>query len=315
MSTELSNSPATVWINHERQPAEAKRSAALASETVNKAQRSTSWHGLQLSLSTEDISKPTIWRIREHRHAVVVHLGGTIHQLETELAGCGARLDRPPMIGEAWMISAGQNYASHAKGNVVDYAEVYIDPDFLVELLGHRAEIGEIRPCAGHYDEFLYRSVQYLAELMSQKDDLSQMTCLALSQALCLHVLRKYCSQERGNSANPRMPRLNPKKVQMLEEYVHAHLGDHIRLDALSALAGMSLHQLLRAFRASFGTTPTQYVIEQRLRRVRWLLSNTREDITSIAIAAGFASHSHLTTTFKEHIGLTPHEFRTSKHG
>lgn len=56
-----------------------------------------------------------------------------------------------------------------------------------------------------------------------------------------------------------------------------------------------------------------QYIIAQRLRRARWLLMHTRNDITTIALETGFASHSHLTTAFKQHTGLTPLAFRQSR--
>ncbi|WP_447971870.1 helix-turn-helix domain-containing protein [Nitrospira sp. M1] len=66
------------------------------------------------------------------------------------------------------------------------------------------------------------------------------------------------------------------------------------------------------AFREAFGTTPAQYIITQRLRRVQSLLVNGKDDITSIAHATGFSSHSHLTTTFKKHLHITPSQFRQS---
>jgi transcriptional regulator GlxA family with amidase domain len=74
--------------------------------------------------------------------------------------------------------------------------------------------------------------------------------------------------------------------------------------------AGAHLRDLFVAFRRELRMTPVQYVIAQRLQRSRWLLQNTTQDIGEIALATGFASHSHLTTTFKKHSGLTPSEFR-----
>jgi AraC family transcriptional regulator len=103
---------------------------------------------------------------------------------------------------------------------------------------------------------------------------------------------------------------LSPAAARLVQEYVHAHLTERITLDALSALAGLSTHNLLIAFRQALGTTPAQYVIAQRLRRVRWLLASTAADITTIALATGFASHSHLTAAFKKQTGLTPRDFR-----
>jgi AraC family transcriptional regulator len=94
---------------------------------------------------------------------------------------------------------------------------------------------------------------------------------------------------------------------------VRAHLDHFITLAALADLVGLSTHRLLIAFRRTFGTTPAQYVIDQRLARARWLLAHTAYDISTIAGATGFCSHSHLTTTFKRHVGVTPHVFRARR--
>lgn len=271
---------------------------------------------LELSVSTEDISKSTEWRIHQDRHAVIVHLSGTIRELETELEGCGAVLE-PPMPGEAWIVPAGQRYVSHARGDTVRYAELYIDPKYFAELFGGRAPNDEIRPRAGVFDDFLYRSVEYLVRLMNANDDVSQTMSRALGQVVCLHVMREY----RTATGPVRQARtalsllLDSQKTKLLEEYIGSHMSERLSLEALSALAGMGIHDFLKAFRDRFGTTPAQYVIEQRLRRVRWLLSNSSKDIATIAVETGFSSHSHLSATFKARLRLTAREFRISRRG
>jgi transcriptional regulator GlxA family with amidase domain len=49
-------------------------------------------------------------------------------------------------------------------------------------------------------------------------------------------------------------------------------------------------------------------------RRARWLLITRSMDITAVALETGFASHSHFTTTFKAHLGMTPREFCETYH-
>jgi AraC family transcriptional regulator len=279
MSASLANSPALP--------------IPVASQTESRH-----WPGVEFRVSREDISAGVDWTIREPRHAVIVHLQGHIHRLETELEGCGAALD-PPMAGEVWLIPAGQSYASQARGGVVRYAELYLEPDALTAL----------RPRAGRYDEFLHQSVRYLAPLLAQTDDLSQMIGQSLTQTLRLHVLRHYGDSPAASIPPQREPGLTASTAKRLQEFIAAHLGEHLTLEALAQLAQLTTHQLLRAFRRTFGTTPAQYVIEQRLRRARWLLTTGSMDITAVALETGFASHSHFTTTFKAHLGLTPREF------
>lgn len=276
------------------------------------ARTSVSWPGITFSVSTEDIAPATVWSFSLASHVVIVHLGGTITTLETELEGCGSVLD-PPMAGEVWVIPAGLHYCSYAHGTQVCYAMLVIDPGYLDALLGQTDPSATIVPHVGHFDDFFYRSVQHLAPLMTTTDDVSRMFCQTLGQTLGLHLVRTYSSRRDNTYSTLRRPRLEAYVVKRIEDYVDTHIHEPITLEALAALAGMRIHVLLRAFRASFGTTPAQYVIEQRLRRARWLLTHTTDDITTIAYATGFASHSHFTTTFKARVGVTPQAFRQAQ--
>lgn len=262
------------------------------------------WGAVELAVTREDIRAAASWRMREARHAVIVHLGGPMRQLETELDGVADR-PSPPAAGDIWMVPAGRSYASKARGGTIRYGVLYVDPRSLAELAGTD---GGIAPRFAHRDEFLYRAVERLAELIGRDDDVSEMLGASLGQALSLHLVQRYRADQAA--PGPRGSLLSGRARDRLQEHIHARLGDRVTLDELSGVAGMSPHNLLVAFRQAFGTTPAQYIIAQRLRRVRWLLANSAQDITTIALETGFASHSHLTTAFKRHVGLTPRDFR-----
>lgn len=262
------------------------------------------WGAVELAVTREDIRAAASWRMREARHAVIVHLGGPMRQLETELDGVAAR-PGPPAAGDIWVVPAGRSYASQAHGGTIRYGVLYLDPESLSALSGSD---GRIAPRFAHRDEFLYRSVERLAGLIGRGDDLSEMLGASLGQALSLHLVQHYRADE--TASGPRGPLLSKPARERLQEHIHVRFGDRITLDDLADIAGMSTHNLLVAFRQAFGTTPAQYVIAQRLRRVRWLLANSAQDITAIALETGFASHSHLTTAFRRHVGLTPRDFR-----
>lgn len=265
--------------------------------------RSARWGAIELVVTQQDISAAIAWQMREDRHAVIVHLGGPMRRLEMELDGA-ATATGLPTAGDIWVVPAGHSYASQAQGGAIRYGVLYVDP--------RQPEIGleggEIAPRLAHRDEFLYRSVECLVGLIGRNDDVSEMLGISLSQALSLRLLQAYTIG--GAAAGRRGPTLPPPARARLQDHIHAHLGEPIRLEALADLAGMSPHTLLVAFRQAFGATPAQYVIAQRLHRARWLLANTAQDITTIALETGFASHSHLSTTFKRHVSLTPQEFR-----
>lgn len=270
------------------------------------------WPGIGFRVEEQDISKLTTWSIAQDKHAVVVHLQGSIRRLETELSGANGAY-APAMPGEVWVVPANARYSSLALGKTVRFAELHLDPAKFPEIAGNTVCPSAVRARAGHYDAFLHRAVEHLWRLATQQDDLALLTAQSLGQAVYLHFFREYTAEDPAVARSGHRPRLGPAEEILIREYIQDNLGTTIRLEPLLALAGMKLHEFLPAFRAAFGTTPAQYIIEQRLRRARHLLLATRRNITEIAYETGFSSHAHLTTVFRTRMAMTPREFRTSQ--
>jgi AraC-like DNA-binding protein len=58
------------------------------------------------------------------------------------------------------------------------------------------------------------------------------------------------------------------------------------------------------------GTSIYDYVLHERLARTLDAVLEGGDDLTSIALDAGFASHSHLTARFRSFFGCTPAALR-----
>lgn len=265
-------------------------------------QTRTRWPGLELLLSSDDITRTTQWRIREARHTFVVHLGGEMRELETELDGHGGSRG-PAMPGEVWSIPAETRYASQARGGTIRYAVLYAAP-------GESGAEKAVAPVAGVYDRFLHAAVRELAAVAEAEDDLGQMLGQSLSAAVNSYLQRAYAGARVPAAERGRTGALDAATARRLRDHIFERLAERVTLDDLAAVAGMSTHRLLAAFQPVFGTTPRSYIIAQRLRCAQRLLSGSRKDITTIALEAGFASHSHLTACFRARLDCTPSEFR-----
>jgi AraC-like DNA-binding protein len=97
------------------------------------------------------------------------------------------------------------------------------------------------------------------------------------------------------------------------KEYITRRLHD-CRLDAdeVAGVLGISGRQLARVFQTA-GTTPSRYILEQRLERANAELGAPQAKDTRIADVAyrwGFSSQAHFTRTFHKHFGRTPSEAR-----
>lgn len=66
----------------------------------------------------------------------------------------------------------------------------------------------------------------------------------------------------------------------------------------------------VRAFKQSVGVTPRGYLTRRRLKRTMELLSGSDMSISEIALAAGFADQSHCARRFRQHLGLSPRDYR-----
>src|SRR5271156_20013 len=80
-------------------------------------------------------------------------------------------------------------------------------------------------------------------------------------------------------------------------------------LGTLSAAAGMSAHQLERAFRSVMGISPRQYADARRMRRLKSRLRKG-DDVTTALYDVGFGSSSRLYERAPAQLGMTPATYR-----
>jgi AraC family transcriptional regulator len=130
-----------------------------------------------------------------------------------------------------------------------------------------------------------------------------------LAHALAIKFLQlNDTSEDRISSTKP----LLPKILRRIQERIEAELNRQLSLHALAKESGYSRAHFLRMFRAATGLTPHQYVLERRLNRAQQLLKQKQTALADIAVACGFSSQTHMTDSFRNHLGITPGEYRRS---
>lgn len=65
-----------------------------------------------------------------------------------------------------------------------------------------------------------------------------------------------------------------------------------------------------KLFKKAFEMSPKQFIIELRMQKAKQLLSEGTQKIWAISEACGFSSAYHFCRLFKQHTGLTPHDYR-----
>jgi AraC family transcriptional regulator len=133
----------------------------------------------------------------------------------------------------------------------------------------------------------------------------------SLSLALAAYVFNHH---GQGGSARLReRAGLSTVQKQRVLELIDRCLADDIRLEDLAAAAGVSRFHFVRLFRNTLGITPHQFVLAQRVAAARRLLVETGLSLADIAAATGFSSQSHLSTTMRRQLGVTPGQWRRSE--
>ncbi|MFD5654037.1 helix-turn-helix transcriptional regulator [Streptomyces sp. NPDC127039] len=117
-------------------------------------------------------------------------------------------------------------------------------------------------------------------------------------------VIMRVCGG--AGSRDVREGGLPQRRLAEVLDFIHANLPSRMGLEDLAGVAGVSASHFTRAFRASVGEPPRQYVMRRRLERARRSLLTTNRSIAEIAAEHGFADQSHLTRMMRRHTGTTP---------
>jgi transcriptional regulator GlxA family with amidase domain len=90
------------------------------------------------------------------------------------------------------------------------------------------------------------------------------------------------------------------------------HLDQPLKLRDIAQRAACSERTLLRWFRRHFGTTPQQWLLQQRVAAAQRLLETTELSIEQIAAQTGFSTSTNLRRHFSAKLGTSPRAYRTA---
>lgn len=123
-----------------------------------------------------------------------------------------------------------------------------------------------------------------------------------------IHLLRRYADvgfrEHAGSGA------LSPTQRCRIIDYVHYATDRPIHLKELARLADLSVFQFCRKFRATFGSSPHAWLLEQRVERAKAQLRRGNIPLKVISAEAGFFDQSHMTRVFRRMVGVTPGTYR-----
>jgi AraC family transcriptional regulator len=108
----------------------------------------------------------------------------------------------------------------------------------------------------------------------------------------------------------PSAEALRRRALERVKEAVAVAPSRRWNVAKLAEIAHLSPFHLCHVFRDTVGTSIYDYVLHERLARTLDAVLDCEGDLTTIALDAGFASHSHLTLRFRSFFGCTPAALR-----
>ncbi|MGY3234195.1 MULTISPECIES: helix-turn-helix domain-containing protein [unclassified Bradyrhizobium] len=170
-------------------------------------------------------------------------------------------------------------------------------------------------------------SVQNVTPLLVERDVVIQQLAQAVERAVCENVsnsdlfidpIARALADRVSAISRSREPwqvrtaGLPDYELRRLNDFIEANLEGEITLAAMASVCGIGTKSFVRAFAATTGKSPYQYVIAARVERAKRLIEQDQEGLAEIALRCGFSHQEHLTRAFRRLTGQTPGRYRRS---
>jgi len=185
-------------------------------------------------------------------------------------------------------------------GETTEALEIFPDLDLLPPLL---------KPVAATRDGIVLAISSVLRRVHAADAPLSDIEASTLAHRLAAHLLERYSSTE---VSFPRQGKLDHATVDLVAQFVEAELDGELTIDRLAAVATLSPFHFARAFKASTGLAPHQFVTARRMDRAKTLLRDSAASVVDVAHAVGLSNVSHFRRVFRQHLGVLPGEIARS---
>jgi AraC-like DNA-binding protein len=107
----------------------------------------------------------------------------------------------------------------------------------------------------------------------------------------------------------------NNNPLAFITGFVKAHITEEIKLESLSAKACMSKATFYRMFKREFGISPHEYIMAERLKKAKRLLSETEATVKTICYESGFSDVNYFVRLFRTVEGVTPKQYQLMARG
>ncbi len=188
---------------------------------------------------------------------------------------------------------------------------LFIAPERVEEILDAPIKQGHLNPWYGApvANAFVDRMLDAMASDLADGSPAGPLVGDSLVTALVARLA------VGGGDGSRAVGAFSPAVRKRLVAYIDQHLDTKITLTELSSVGQASVRQFCRVFQISFGCSPHQYLLRQRVERAKSLIQVGDLGLAEVALTSGFSDQSQLTRTFKRITGVNPMAYqRTARH-
>ena len=103
-------------------------------------------------------------------------------------------------------------------------------------------------------------------------------------------------------------------RIERSIKYIHDHITEPLSVKELAEMEFFSPSRYRAIFKTATGSSPVEYITEQRLRRACDLLEHGDLTLSQVAETCGYTDRLYFQRVFKRHINMTPGEYKAKFH-
>lgn len=251
--------------------------------------------------------------VRPRDTEIVVLLEG---RLRVRRRGDGRLQEHRAAPGTVWLCPAGiAEDMIHLYGPILESIHLYLPAPSLGTTLLADLDVDparvRLRYEGGFRDPLIESIARAVSSELAAPRDAGGLLIDTLSAALGIHIARRYATLPCGSPALPSTRgALDARRLARVLAFIDARLDQKLRLEEIAREACLSPFHLARSFKAATGCPLHRYVADRRLARAREMIARGDRSLAETALACGFSSQAHLSSSFRRATGMTPGAFR-----
>ncbi|MET8849091.1 AraC family transcriptional regulator [Amycolatopsis sp. NPDC004625] len=237
-------------------------------------------------------------------HQLILHLDGPV--TVRRAVGTPREQSRRMPVGGLFL------QPSHAElsvelGGELDSVHVYLADDAVQDAAGTHAPV-RLAEELGSRDPLLEQLVLGLDGVVRDWEPAARTYADQLGALVAAQLVRHH---RAGRVPGPEPARgLSDRQFASVRDLMAERLAEPVPLADLAALAGLSVSQFSRRFKARTGLPPHRYLLRLRVEQAGLLLRTGDDPIAEIAVRCGFSHQEHLTRVLRAQLGTTPAALR-----